>query len=272
MILAQDPENFDTLKRQISRLLSFSCENYTDTFLSRRIDTRLRAKNMNSYKDYAALLQSDPKEHDALDRELTIHVTHFFRDRSMWDAFQEKIIPYLVDSKLSKHQTGIRVWSAGCSTGEESYSIVICFMEALGDRFSEISLRVIGTDYDAATVELAKKGSYAEQQLREMDEACISRYFTKTTESYDIKQELKRYVTFERGDVLSSSRPKNVDVIFCRNTVIYFQTEIKTRLYLDFYEMLNDNGFFIMGKTETLQGEARTLFNPYDPLERVFRK
>lgn len=263
-------EDFEHLKKKVSKILEFDCRNYSNTFLVRRIDSRLRANSLKTYKEYADFLDKNPEEHKKLDKELTIHVTDFFRDQAMWDVFIKSVIPKLIEEKGSNKR--IRVWSAGCSSGEEPYSIAMCFHEVLKDKVSEYNIKIVGTDYDSETIKKAKAGVYPESKLKDLDDSFVRKYFEKKGNNYHVLPDIKSIVDLQKGDIFSPIKPRNNDIIFCRNTVIYFEKDAKTNLYLDFYENLNKGGFFIMGKTEILLGESRNIFKVFDGAERIFVK
>ncbi len=267
----KDLEYWDSLKKKINQNLGFNCEQYSDKFLQRRIEVRLRSLNLESYFEYGKVLDSSD-EKEKLEKELTIHVTHFFRDMDFWQAFMDDVIPELLKMKRDRGENRIRIWSAGSSTGEEAISIVICLKKKMGLEFSKYDIKVIGTDYDKNTVGKAQEGVYEEPQFREMPPEMKDKYFSLQDGKYRLKDDIRNHLEFSTGDILSSSKPRNIDIIFCRNTVIYFEQSTKARLYEEFYELLNDNGFFIMGKTETLNGPARDKFSIYNGRERIYRK
>ncbi|MFP4112052.1 MAG: CheR family methyltransferase [Candidatus Woesearchaeota archaeon] len=270
IVEVKDPEKFEMLKKKIGEVLGFDCSQYSNSFLTRRIETRLRAVNIDSYSEYSRLLSESADEQKRLDKELTIHVTNFFRDQSMWNFFMSDIIPELIRRKKARNEKNIRIWSAGSSTGEEAYSIAICLKEVLGDDLGGFNVSITGTDYDQKTVDKAKIAKYETLQFREMPPAYLKKYFQSEESTYSPVLSLKTLVRFERGDILSNSKPKNIDIIFCRNTVIYFDSETKNNLYLDFHNVLNKDGFLIIGKTETIMGSARTLYKAYNTTERIF--
>ena len=273
MLDIKDPENFGHLKEKINENIDFNIDQYTDTFLSRRFEVRIRANNLNSYSDYLKVFLNSPEEKEKLNKELAIHVTNFLRDASMWSFFQEKVIPDLIKKKNEKGNKKIRIWSAGCSTGEEPLSIAICFFEALGNDLRGFEIEILGTDVDAKTIERAKEAKYEEIQFREMGPELKKKYFDDIGEGLLIpKDDIRKLTEYRVLDLFSPNKPSNFDIIFCRNTVIYFNLEAKSRLYEEFFHLLNDYGFFIMGKTEIMQGKAREMFKIFDSKERIYHK
>lgn len=268
-----DSEKFEHVKRTITRLIGFDCSQYSNSFLARRTEVRIRANNMDSYSEYSRLLQKSKEERDKLNKELTINVTNFFRDAVMWDVFKDEVIPTMIKLKKEKALNKIRIWCVGCSSGEEPLSIAICFLEALGHTLKRFDVSISGIDMDPMMIENARRGLYEEHQFREMNERYRNKYFDKAEDgSYKAKKEIMDMVSCKVGDVFSAFKPKNLDIIFCRNTVIYFSKDAKSKLYEDFYDCLSDEGFFIMGKTEILQGPAREKFQVFDGKERIYIK
>jgi chemotaxis protein methyltransferase CheR len=273
MSIVTDPENFDFMKNRVSALLNFKSSHYSNTFLTRRVDVRLRATNMTTYKDYCLLLEHDLEERNKLYKEFTINVTHFFRDIEMWEIFKNEVIPLIVSLKKESREKTIKIWSAGSSSGEEAVSISICFHEVLGPDLSGFQLSILGTDLSKGVVESAKIGLYEGQQFGEMKPEIKSKYFDKVDHDiYQAKKEITDNIQFTVGDILNYSGLKNLDVIFCRNTVIYFNAEAKPKLYLEFFNCLGKGGFFIMGKTEGLLGETREMFQVFNSKERIYFK
>lgn len=273
-LVANDPQEFENLKKNITSIVGFDCSYYTDNFLKRRIEVRLRYLKMDSYKNYSKFLSFDPQEMIKIKKELTIHTTNFFRDSSLYKFLIDDLIPHIKKIKKENHQKNIRVWSAGCSTGEEALSIAICFIEALGNDLSGFNIQIQGTDYSQSTVDKANKGEYFLQQFSEMPFDLQQKYFDKIEgdqEIYKPKGSIKRLVSFRLGDIITQ-KPSNMDVVFCRNTVIYFDTPTKSKLYLDIYNSLPVPGYFVMGKTEMLLGDARDKFNIYNLNERIYVK
>ena len=263
----KDKENLESVKKTITRLVGFDCSQYSDTFITRRVEMRLRANAMGSFAEYNIFLTKSEEERKNLNKELSIHVTNFFRDKEMWKVFKDEVIPMVVKLKKEKKLSRINIWSAGCSSGEEPLSIAICFLETLGLKSYNVS--IIGTDIDAATIEKAKKGEYEEPQFREMEPSWKEKYFNLGDGLFKANDEIMSMIQYKTANI-HTLRPKNLDIIFCRNTVIYFSIDAKSGLYNDFYDCLNKDGFLIIGKTEILQGTAREKFQVFDGKERIY--
>ena len=269
------PPDFEELKKGVKSLLGFNTDQYKNTYLGRRFNARLRAHNLDSYHEYWKLLKNNTSEQERLLNDLTINVTEFFRDRSVYQFLQRDLIP-----NISNQRNRIRVWSAGSSDGKEAYSVAMLFLELLGEEEATSKVSIIATDIDQACLQRARTGAYfsrkgitqtdVSKQLSFLRKPDL--FFDITEDNYQIKPVVKKMVSFQYHDLISGPKKHNFDIIFCRNVVIYFSRSLQEVLYMDFYNALNSGGFFVMGKTETLVGEARTKFQPYNSLERVFQK
>jgi chemotaxis protein methyltransferase CheR len=269
MTTTPHPPEFITLKQHIFELVGFDAVQYTDNFVRRRVDAQMRAIGMTDYLAYLTLLKKDPKECDKLRRELTIHTTNFYRDREMWNVFTDTVIPEVVGTHPGKK---LRIWSAGCSTGDEPLTIAMCFAEALKD-YGNWQIKILATDIDADTVRRAREATYESQQFKEMPTSFLTKYFDKIGDSlYKAKPLILGIIDYQEGDILNDPLPLNIDIVFCRNTVIYFDTDSKSQLYEEIYKVIVPGGFFIMGKTEILHGPAREMFNIYNTTERIYMK
>ncbi len=156
---------FLTLKNEIFKQTSLDCNQYKDSYLKRRFAVRMRSRGVDNYNDYIHLLSKDPTEYDELMRDITINVTLFFRDRAVFKALEEEIVPLLIYDKVQRGQRTLRVWSAGCSSGEEPYSLAIMFKELLGEDMDDYAISVIGTDIDEGSLETAEAGYYLPRQI-----------------------------------------------------------------------------------------------------------
>jgi len=265
-------QDFNVLKRQILKDKGFDCNQYRDNYVKRRLAIRLRANNLDSYRDYAKLLNSDPMEYNELIDALTITVSEFFRDTSVFDYFRKNVIPALIRAKRKKKQKIIRIWSAGCASGEETYSIAILMHDFLGANPENFLISVHGTDIDGDSLVKAKKGEYTFEEVKNVRKDSLAPYFVFDQGRYRINDKIKGLVKFERHDLISDKPLAHFDVIFCRNVSIYFSRAMHERLHMEFYNALNNDGFFVLGKTERLCGTARKLFIPVNSKEGIYQK
>ncbi len=265
-------KDFITLKKKIFHSTSLDLGQYKDTYLQRRIGVRMRSCGSKVYADYSSFLDSNPKEYDHLLDDLTINVTQFFRDPIVFKAMEEEVLPLLIYDKVKHGKRDIAIWSAGCSSGEEPYSIAIMMRELLGEEMDNFNVNIIGSDIDDFSLDAAAVGKYLPRQVTNIKKEYLERYFTLEDEMYQISQDIMDMVDLRKIDLIASKPPTKFDCIFCRNVVIYFTREMQEHLYMKFYDFLNEGGYFVMGNTETLVGEASQLLTTFKSRERIYQK
>lgn len=254
-----DDKGFEALTRKISQARGMSCESYKNKCLKRRIAVRMRARGIHTYDDYAGLLDRDAHEYQELLDALTINVTKFFRNAETWDALK----PYLVT--LGKTRRELRVWSAGCASGEEPYTIGILLLETLGAGRGLID----ATDIDRLSLERTRQARYPEAAFSEMPAALKLRYFSDGQPIEPVRQLVRAHA----HDLTREPPPRHpYDLIVCRNVVIYFERGAQERLFQVFVDALSPGGVLLLGKVETLFGPARHQLVLEDPRERIYVK
>lgn len=278
MAAVEDEETaFRALLQQVARDRGFACGNYKDGCLRRRVSVRMRARGLTDFRLYASLLREDDAEYDKLMDALTINVTRLYRDADVWDSLANEVLPELWQAT----ESGLNVWSAGCSSGEELYTLAaIIDQHAVASRSERKlkSTRIIGTDIDPASLRAARVGRYPELAFKEMPAALRQRYFIPDTEHASsgtlvAAPELRALVRVERRDLILDEAPgKGFDLITCRNVLIYLDRTAQEAIFKRFHAALAPHGILILGKVETMLGPARQLFTARNQRSRVFRK
>jgi chemotaxis protein methyltransferase CheR len=263
---------FELLKKAIKESTGFNCEQYKEAHFRRRVNIRVRATNSENYEEYIRLLKKDLTEHEHLVNALTINVSEFFRNPETFEVIEREVLPFIIKSRSDSIVKSIHIWSAGCATGEEVYSLAILLHKVLENNFSKYRVRIIGTDIDNLSLEKARKGVYFENVLKNVDASTKGNYFLKQGQTYQVSDQIRNMIRFKRHDMISESCIGSFDLIICRNVMIYFKKEIQEELQLNFHKRLNRGGFFILGKAETLLGEASNCFKPYNARERMYIK
>lgn len=273
MIIAPDLSDaaFTALTAKIASDRGFGCASYKDKCLRRRIAVRMRARGVHTYAEYARVLDNDLHEYDKLLDALTINVTKLFRNWETYTVLRDQVVPAL----WALPDPVLNVWSAGCSSGEEPYSLAALFhhqAERLGiASLAERRVQVLGSDIDARSLEAAARGSFEESDFTETPTELRRRYFAAVP-PFTIVPEVRRMVRFERRDLLAEDAPPGQHhLICCRNVLIYFDRETQERLFEKFRDALAPTGFLVLGKVETLLGAARNRFAAVDGRERIFR-
>jgi len=268
----EEDVGFELLKREITESTGFNCEQYKEAHFRRRVNVRVRGTSSENYQQYLRLLKRNSEEREHLINALTINVSEFFRNPETFDVIEKEVIPFMIKSRSDSLIKSIRIWSAGCATGEEVYSLAILLHRVLGRDFNKYRISIIGTDIDTLSLEKARKGIYLENVLKNVDVSTKETYFVKQSDTYQISNQLRGMVRFKRQDMISESCTDRFDLIICRNVMIYFKKEIQEQLQVNFHKALNKGGFFVIGKAETLLGNASNRFKPYNARERLYIK
>lgn len=261
-------DEFSVLKRYIEQNLKIQCSNYKEDYIKRRLLSRMRSTNTTSYDQYLRYLKANEPELELLKNALTINVTEFFRDQDVYDLLKKEVLP-----ALYKQRKSIRIWCAGCSTGEEPYSIAMILYDYLIQN-KDCSAQIYASDIDDVVLEKAKEGIYQAKSTAKLSESQIRRHFTQLPDgNYQVKQHLKDLIRFRHHDLMSGEPiSKFLDLVTCRNVTIYFTETQKDELARTFHSALTSGGFYIMGKTEYLGRQVEDLFTPYNALQKIYTK
>ncbi len=237
-------DQYEKFKKNIHELINIDLNLYKEKQMLRRITSLMKRNGFNSLDEYYLKLKTDKTLLDQFINYLTINVSEFYRNETQWKVLEEEIIPNLIKVKKGP----LKIWSSACSTGEEPYSMVMLLTKF----FDLKNIKVLATDIDLGAIEKAKIGIYDEKALKNLPKEFIHRYFEKVGNSYKISEQIKKSVEFKRLDLLKDSFPKNMDLILCRNVLIYFTNEAKDLLYKKFHDSLSNEGIFFVGSTEQI--------------------
>lgn len=265
-------QGLDLLIRWIERVHGLDCSHFRRSYLERRTLTRLRANGCASYVEYRALLKKDESEQTRLLQALTVNLSGFFRDAEVWRTFANKITPDLIQRKRTKRHRLIRIWSAGCATGEEPYSIAMVLDRALGQDRPGYLVSIYGTDIDEDAIAAAKRGVYPLERATGVPPQFAAHYLRPVRQGVAVSPQLHSMVKFKALNLFADNMLKVVDVVFCRNVLIYFTRQQQARLLEYFDHALVPNGVLIIGKTEKLVGPAASRFRPLDASGRIYEK
>lgn len=218
---------------------------YKQNQMQRRIVSFMTSHKYQTFPNFIKALNEDSVLYESFFKHLTINVSQFFRDTNQWNALREKIFPLLLEEK-----TSLKLWSAGCSSGQEPYSLAITLMEY----FPHTHFTILATDIDTNVLKQANEGIYKQNDFVSTPPELLQKYFTLTDKGYQIKDSVKRQVTFKRQNLLTDRFESGFDFLACRNVVIYFTEEAKEMLYQKFAQSLNKGGLLFTGSTEHLFG------------------
>jgi two-component system, chemotaxis family, CheB/CheR fusion protein len=242
---------------------------YKSTTIRRRIVRRMLLKKIPSVREYVELLQRDGAELNALYEDILIHVTSFFREAEIFQTLETHVLPNLLEDKTENNP--LRVWVAGCSTGEEAYSIAIAVAEYLGNRVGKIPVQIFATDLSESCVEHARAGVYAASVLADVSTERLNQFFIKYDGKYRVIQSIRDMCTFARQDLTQDPPFSRMDLISCRNVLIYLEPILQKRILGAFHYALNSNGILLLGKSETLSSFP-DLFTVVEKKGRFYRK
>lgn len=267
--MAEIDEQFEALLKHLAASRGFDFTAYKRSSLARRIGVRMQATGAQDYAGYLDYLQVDTDEFNQLFNTILINVTSFFRDPLAWEYVRNSVIPRI----LADHpgDEPIRVWSAACASGEETYTIAMLLIEALGSDAAARRVKIYATDVDEDALTVARQATYSAKQVEAIPEALRAQYLEPAGGRYVFRKDVRRLAIFGRHDLLQDAPISRVDLLVCRNVLMYFNAEAQARILQRFYFALNEGGFLFLGKAETLLSRS-SVVAPEDLKLRVFRK
>ena len=263
-----DPK-FEALLMYLKESRGFDFTGYKRSSLTRRVDRRMAQNGVHDYSEYQDYLEVHPDEFTTLFNTILINVTGFFRDPETWDYLRTTAVPAMLAS--SEDGTPIRVWSAGCASGEEPYTLAMMLAEILGEGQFKHRVKIYATDVDEEALAAGRLAVYSEKDLDALPPDHLSRYFEPNGSRYAFRKDLRRSVIFGRNDLAQDAPISRVDLLACRNTLMYFNAETQSRILSRFHFGLARAGLLVLGKAEMLLSHG-SLFTPVDLKRRVFCK
>jgi two-component system CheB/CheR fusion protein len=269
MTVTESTHAFEALLEFLKRNRGFDFTGYKRSTLLRRVQKRMEAVKVDSFESYHALLEAEPDEFNQLFDTLLINVTRFFRDETPWEFLATDIMPRLL--ARSEEGNAIRVWSAGCASGEEAYTLAMVLSEGFGaQRFRE-RVKIYATDVDEDALATARAATYDERQVSDVPEALRAKYFELNEGRHVFRKDMRRSVIFGRNDLVQDAPISRIDLLVCRNTLMYFNSTTQTAILGRFHFALADGGYLMLGRAETLLTHTGA-FAPVDLKRRIFSK
>ncbi len=244
-------KEFELFKQLIYNESGIHFSNSNRTILESRLKERLRRSNTSSVMEYYNKILKDKEELKILLDSVTTNLTRFFRNTLHFQTLENYVIPDLVEYKEQRHDFKMRVWSAGCSTGEEPYSIAMVLKDKLDPKYR---IEVIGSDLSLKSLMIAKEGFYPESRIGGVPEKYLTRFFEKKRDGYQIKEEIKAITRFDYHNLKYDSGLRNVDILFCRNVIIYFDKAAQEQVINRFWEVMTNHSYLFIGHSESLFG------------------
>jgi two-component system, chemotaxis family, CheB/CheR fusion protein len=264
--VTQPQQDFESLLDYLKRSRGFDFTGYKRGSLERRVTKRMQSVEVANFADYLDYLEVHPEEFAILFNTILINVTGFFRDPLTWDFVAEHVIPDL----LARRKPGLplRAWTAGCASGQEAYTLAMLLAEALGPNGFVDSVKIYATDVDEEALTLARQATYSDREMTDVPPAFVAKYFERSDSRFVVRKDLRRQVIFGRHDLIHDAPISRVDLLTCRNTLMYFNAETQARILARFQYALNDGGVLVLGRAETLMTHP-TAFAPLDVNLRI---
>jgi two-component system CheB/CheR fusion protein len=259
----------DGLLEFVKTTRGFDFTGYKRSSIERRVAKRMGEVGVERYDDYVDYLELHGDEFAELFNTLLINVTSFFRDPQTWEHLAANIVPQLIASREA--DTPLRIWCAGSASGEEAYTVAMVFARVLGDPAFRERVKIYATDVDEEALDQARHGAYPPRQIEDIPRDALERFFERTDQRYVFRKDLRRSVIFGRNDLIQDAPISRIDLLVCRNTLMYFTAETQAHILRRFHFALDDDGILLLGKSEMLITHA-DLFTPVDLKWRVFRK
>jgi two-component system, chemotaxis family, CheB/CheR fusion protein len=266
-----DGSDMEQIFRLLRRTTTVDFSGYKSPTIARRVQRRMALQKIDKLKDYGNLLHRDQREVEALYQDLLINVTSFFRNPEAFAALRQIVYPAIMEARTSASRP-VRIWVPGCSTGEETYSHAIALVEFLGEERAEISIQVFGTDLSESAIQRARAGVYKENIEADVTPARLRRFFYKADGGYQIKKTIRDLCIFSTQNVFNDPPFSRMDLVSCRNVMIYLSQALQKRVVPIFHYALNPTGFLLLGSTEGLLGAGSELFEMTDKKQKIFRK
>jgi two-component system CheB/CheR fusion protein len=266
-----DGSDMEQIFRLLRRTTTVDFSGYKSPTIARRIQRRMALQKIDKLKDYGLFLHRDPREVEALYQDLLINVTSFFRNPDAFAALRQAVYPAILQARTTASGP-VRIWVPGCSTGEETYSHAISLMEFLGEEREDIPIQVFGTDLSENAIQRARAGVYKENIEADVTPARLRRFFYKADGGYQIKKVIRDLCIFSTQNVFNDPPFSRMDLVSCRNVMIYLSQALQKRVVPIFHYALNPTGFLMLGNTEGLLGAGSELFEMTDKKQKIFRK
>ncbi len=243
---------------------------YKESCVKRRVAARIRRSGCQDVEQYLRYLQEDAAERERLLTSLSIHVSQFFRNPTLFDALQMVVLPALLQRTADRP---LRIWSIGCSAGEEPYSLAILLVESYGEQLACEQFEILATDIDRRTLAQAEQALYAaEPTLRAVSAARRERFFTEQDGAFKLSPAVQQLVRFRQMDLQLAADYPRADLVLCRNTLIYFNRPAQEKILQALADILPQGGILVLGKSESMPSPLRARFATLDPTERIYSR
>ena len=260
---------FDEFLKEVAPLFGLQRRPFQRKGVKRKVERRIIEVGLSHFDEYLLKVQKDPEERSYFSKILTVTISRFFRDNTVFHLLETSIIPEII----KKQSDELKIWSIGCANGEEPYSFSLLWKEKFEKVYPSLPLSILATDIDAKMIERAKEGRYRKSTLKEVPEEIIQKYFRIENGFFVLDGAIREGVAFKKHDIIHEAPFSGMDIIFCRNLAFtYFSKECQIDVLKKIYPSLNGKGYLIIGKDESLPLTYPALFVPIFPTERIYQK
>lgn len=272
---ADSPDISDNMLAEISGVLKmrrdFNISMYKDKCMKRRIAIRMRSCRCRDAEEYCTLLRQSDQELDLLKKAITIHVSQFFRNPSLFEKLRSDILPQLFLNNDAVRKS-LHMYSLGCAGGEEAYSLGIILREFFSRQLMHTPVEISAYDIDSDILQAAVRAEFNEDRLKELPDSFRDRYFVQDGKRLQLTAEIRDMVSFHMRNIMDVGTFEPCQLAFCRNTLIYFTRQDQEKILRGIADILPSGGILVLGKSETVVGEVRQLFATVCPVERIYRR
>ena len=262
-------DEFAAITQLLRERRQFDLAQYKDRCIRRRIAKRLRSCKAADVASYLKRLEMDRDELDTLLATISIHVSQFFRNPDTYRILEQKILPDLCRRTRAAGRTELTLWSAGCASGEEPYSLAL-LVDDMNAR--DLKINILATDVSEPVLDTARIGTYEALRLKEVPPEVLNKYFHREKDHYQVIERIRNQVDFRQHNIMTASNYPPADLILCRNVMIYFTREEQERILSRFAATLPEHGALVLGRSETITGDIRRYYQSEFPVERVYRR
>ncbi|MBM4276994.1 MAG: protein-glutamate O-methyltransferase CheR [Deltaproteobacteria bacterium] len=262
--------SFDEFLKEVAPRLGLQWRPFQRRGVKRKVERRIIELGFSRFDEYLLRVQKDPEEKSRLSKILTVTISRFFRDKEVFDTLETSVLPAVLKNREKKE---LNVWSIGCASGEEPYSVSLLWKEKFKKDFPGVRLSILATDIDEKMLRRAEEGRYKKSSLRETPQEVLENFFKKEDGILILYPSVKKSVGFKRHDILREEPFPGMDIIFCRNlTFTYFSKESQMKVLKKIFSSLKEKGYLVIGRDESLPLTFPTLFIPIFPTQKIYRK
>jgi len=261
---------FDEFLKEVASSVGLQWRPFKRRGIERRVKNRIVQIGLSHFEEYLLKIKKDPEEQNHLSKILTVTISRFFRDQEVFNTIGTSIIPVIINNR---GEGDLKIWSIGCASGEEPYSLSMLWREKFEKLWPRIRLSILATDIDEKLLERAKKGRYKKSSLKEVSENILKGYFRMDNGFYVLDQACREQIEFRRHDIIHEEPFSGMDMVFCRNLAFtYFSKESQVNVLKKIAGSLREKGYLVIGKDESLPLTYPTLFVPVFPTENIYQK